>query len=87
MINLDCMTADALTSFWQQYRKPSRKMAADLFGGTPEGYIRAAKDVANYASNKATAMQCRMRGDMQAAGIYERICERIYEDLPEFARW
>lgn len=61
--------------------------ACQLFPDAPKGFVRVTKDLGNYAANKATAMQCRLRGDINAALMYEGICERIYNDLPEYARW
>lgn len=40
-----------------------------------------------YASNKATAMRYRMAGEIGPAMHRERLCERIYNELPEWARW
>lgn len=62
-------------------------MARTLFPSQPQGYVQATKDLCNYAANKATAMDCRKRGDIQTALHYESIAERIYGGLPEFARW
>jgi len=83
----DSMTADELMAFWNKYRHASKAARVELFGRTGDGTVTAAKALANYASNKATAMQCRGRGDIVAAQNYESICERIYSGLPEFARW
>jgi hypothetical protein len=86
MENLDSMTRDELLAFAQVYSRPQRVRAQHLVGHRP-GYIRAVKDLANYASNKATAMYCRERGDINGAMMYESICDRIYNKLPQFARW
>jgi hypothetical protein len=85
--NLDAMPADDLMRFWLVHQRGNRKRARELFPDTPALYTRVAANLANYASNKATAMQCRLRGDVQAATIYERICDDIYGRLPEWARW
>jgi hypothetical protein len=74
-------------NFWARFHRPSRNDAADLFDGRHVGYIRAAKSCANYASNKAAAIDCRLRGHINNALDYERICDRIYDELPAFARW
>ena len=66
--------------------------AAELFpepvsgviGGCPYG---VAHDLAHYAKMKLSAMEKRAAGDLNTATIYERICERIYSNLPEYARW
>ena len=41
----------------------------------------------HYAANKATAMGLRLAGKIADAMTYEGICERLYNQLPEFARW
>jgi len=86
-VNLDDMPggADALLSFWHKHQ--AGRAYRELFPEGGEGTKRAAADLASYASNKATAMQCRARGDIGAALTYEGICERIYAALPAFARW
>jgi hypothetical protein len=45
------------------------------------------RDCANYAANKSTAIHCRGRGDIQSALMYENIANRIYQSLPEYAKW
>lgn len=84
--NLDGYNKDTLMDFWNVARH-GRKMAKLLFSGKPKNYVKVTQTLANYASNKATAMACRERGDIQAALIYEKICNNIYTDLPEWARW
>ena len=88
-INLDSETgSDDLWSFWQIVRFcGERRVARRLFPERPEGYVRATTLLSAYASNKATAMDCRRRGDITAASVYESICESIYNRLPTFARW
>ena len=94
IVNLDTLTADQLMNFWSRFSRPGVTRAAicalfdlDVNGAKPKGYTRAAKDCANYAANKATAMRCRLRGDIDKALMYERIADRIYDDLPEYAQW
>jgi len=43
--------------------------------------------LARYARKKATAMETRMAGNIPAAMVHEVLLERIYKDLPEWARW
>lgn len=83
--NLDAETPDNLMSFWNRHQ--SGRMHRALFPWGGRGTKKAAGSLANYASNKATAMQCRLRGDIPAALMYEDICDRIYSELPEFAQW
>jgi hypothetical protein len=87
-VNLDGFTSpNELLDFFSKYHRPTREDAEQLFGAKPTGYVRTAKDLANYAMNKAAAMRCRERGDVQTALSYESICERIYKALPDYARW
>jgi len=86
--NFDAMDAEDLWAFWQKIEtiRPIR-FARTLFPDRPKGYVTATIALGCYASNKATAMQCRLRGEIQTAINYEGICERIYNRLPEYARW
>jgi hypothetical protein len=83
--NLDAVPADELMRFWNNYQ--SGRNATSMFPAKPKGYKSATGDLANYASNKATAMQCRIRGEIDTALMYESICDRIYAKLPEYAKW
>lgn len=85
--NLDCMPHDDLMTFWSRYHRATRKDAQALIGDNRKGYTGLAADLANYACNKATAVSCRLRGDITAAQLYETVCENIYTRLPEDLRW
>jgi hypothetical protein len=87
-MNLDAMSGDDLMAIWSKSNsvKPV-SFARELFPTKPKGYVRATKDLGNYASNKATAMQCRLAGNIQTAIMYEDIADRIYDNLPEYAKW
>lgn len=82
--NLDAMEPDDLMAFWKQHQAGRNSRALFLAGGT--GTHNATADLANYASSKATAMQCRLRGDVESALMYEKICDGIYDRLPDWAR-
>lgn len=84
-INLDCETPETLMQFW--FRHQSGRAYRDLFPQGGRGTKRATADLANYASNKATAMRCRAGGDINGALMYEGIADRIYAGLPEAVRW
>ncbi len=84
--NLDCMPSDnECFTFWNKHQ--NGRAYRELFPQGGKGTKRAAADLAAYASNKGAAMGCRRRGDIQTALTYEDICDRIYDRLPEFARW
>ena len=83
--NLDAMGAGELMEFWSKHR--SGRKFLDIF---PDGGLltmHSTAKLANYAANKATAMRCRLEGNIQTALKYEQICDRIYNELPEWAKW
>ena len=41
----------------------------------------------DYAAHKLTAMRSRRRGDIRLAFIEEKICDSIYENLPDTLKW
>ena len=88
--NLDGMSAGDLWDFWKKMGASSVRplsQARKMFPGRKKGIVRATIDLRNYAANKATAMQCRKRGDIKAALMYEGIADKIYKELPTWARW
>jgi hypothetical protein len=85
--NLDSMTEAELVAFHREVQTGPILVARGLFPARPSGYGTATRLLAAYADNKRTAMQCRIRGDIEAAVVYEIICEQIYAKLPAFARW
>lgn len=87
--NLDCLTDEQLHAFAHETRGVQpRTMAARMFGRPiPKGAVGVVRSLNCYAWNAITARACRLRGDIQTALMYEGICERIYNELPTFARW
>ena len=83
--NLDATTINELMAFWMRHQ--GGRQARSLFRDGGVGTRKATGALANYASNKATAMSCRLRGDINSALMYEGIADRIYDHLPEWARW
>lgn len=83
--NLDGMPHDDLTQFWMRHQ--AGRKARELFPEGGKGTVRATWDLANYASNLHAVQSCRLRGDIPTALYYEDICQRIYDKLPDFARW
>jgi len=87
-MNLDCMEIDELWALWKKASgvRPV-KAGREWFPGKPEGYVSAAKQIGNYAANKATAMRLRLGGKIAQAMVYEGICDSIYCHLPDYAKW
>lgn len=85
--NLDAMDQEELMKFWKRFHRPRRKEAAELIGDRRKGYTNLASLIAGYACNKAVAMGCREKGDIQAAQVYELHCDMTYERIPEDLRW
>jgi hypothetical protein len=84
---MECGHKDCLWTFFEVARNHPKKMGVRLFPTKPRGYVTATIDLSHYASNKAVAINERLKGNIQAALIYEKICEDIYNRLPTFARW
>lgn len=85
--NFDGMAVSDLRAFVAEYTNITRAQAAALVGDKREGFTKIARFVRAYAENKAVAMECRLRGDIDGATVYERICDMIYMKLPEDLRW
>lgn len=89
-VNLDGENSEDLMQFWAWGGASGTTLyraARAIFPDRPRGYVSATGSLRGYASNKATAMSCRSRGDIRAAQVYEAICEAIFEDLPQWAKW
>ena len=85
MTNLDHESPENLMLLWKTHQ--GGRNYKQLFPQGGKGTKTAAKDIANYAINKETAIRCRIKGDIQSAQIYEGICDKIYNGLPAFAQW
>ena len=88
--NFDAMSRSDLWAFWKLCGMSSGirwTIARAIFPDRPKNYVRVASHLKNYACNKAVAMKCRIDGDINAALVYEGICDRIYNDLPTWAKW
>ncbi len=83
--NLDDDASIDLMAFWKRHQNGRAYLALFPQGG--KGTKKATADLANYASNKHAARYCRISGDIQSAQIYENICQRLYDGLPESAQW
>ena len=86
--NLDAMSKDQLMRFWSRMRFASRIECENIVGDRRPGYTTLVKSTLTcYASNKATAMRLREQGEIARALEYERICDRIYDEIPTDLRW
>jgi hypothetical protein len=82
MENLDSLSSEKLLELYQKIQSHPRIMAKEL--GLS---VRDAKQYKAYAINKYTAMNCRTKGEIQAAMKYEDICDLIYGRMSKNARW
>lgn len=85
--NLDAMSEQDLWAFHKRYKHAAYTDSRTLLGESFPGYTKAARNLAAYAVNKATAMSCRGMGLIEAALVYESICDDIFKRLPPQARW
>lgn len=86
-INPDAMNNDKLYALIAMIEAHPRKIAQRLFPDHADGRVRAVKDIKNYCWNAITARHLRVDGNIQTAMEYESICDRIYDRMPEWARW
>ena len=86
-MNLDCDYTDGMDLIKFSTLHQNGRGSRDLFPEGGKDTRRATTLLALYAGNKGTAMLCRERGDVPTALYYERICDGIYQKLPNFARW
>lgn len=62
--------------------------AADLFPDHPgPDRIRAAVAIRQYATHKLRAMARRSIGEIDKALTEEATCDRLYRQLPDWAKW
>ena len=87
-LNLDAMTPEDLQAFADACGplRCRRAAARQLFPHRPPGYCLAANLLGAYAWNKLTAMRQRAQGNITVANVYDMICDRIYTQLPDWAR-
>ena len=88
-LNLDSMEYDQLVDFAARFIghgvRPIRA-ARELFPEQPKGYVESTRMLRCYAWNKATAVSLRIEGKIESAISYENICDRIYDELPDYAK-
>jgi hypothetical protein len=85
-MDLDKLNIHELVVIYRMLSGHPRLSAKNLFGKR-EKAVRAVKDMANYAINRVTALRLQDEGKNTEADRYLEICERIYQELPEFAQW
>lgn len=85
--NLDTMDDDALREFWITYDRAVPTRARQLVPDRRAGYVGVVRKLALYALNLHTARHCRTSGKIEEAQRYEAICQRLYSELPPWAKW
>ena len=77
--NLDCMRPDELLAYANR--------VDSLRPTCMHPDFRVYADLAMYARLKSGAMEDREQGEIEAALTWEHKCERIYQTLPQWAKW
>ena len=85
--NPDCMSADEIRQWIAAIGPGHRPAIAKQWFAGQRGMFEHARNVRNYLWNKLTAMELRLEGSIAKALAYEVICDRIYKELPDVARW
>ena len=74
--------------FLEAHNTRTGRSVANALGLKGPGADKLATALSNYAWNKHTAVNCRIRGDIQVAMQYEAICDRIYsEQIQPVCEW
>jgi hypothetical protein len=85
--NLDDMDEADIREFAEKVRENPARFAATIFPNKPSGYVKVTKDLGNYAWNKLTAIGLRKGGQVKKAKTYEDICDKMYREFPDYAKW
>lgn len=74
---------------WIQFIGNGRRPlnVANFWFPNERGRLIAVINLRQYLWNKYTAMGLRLAGNINRALEYEGICDRIYNRLPDYARW
>ena len=85
--NLDGMMVEEVKRWWRANVPMTEAKAAAIFPTRPTGYLEAAKALMTYAARKASAMEHRKDGNISKALRLEGECDKIYNNLPAYAKW
>jgi hypothetical protein len=83
--NLDAMSTSELAEFALRHRDGAA--AHLLFPSPTPGRVNAVATLAKYATWKHHAKTERIAGCIEDAMAWERACDSLYRNLPDYARW
>ena len=84
-MNLNTMTPEELHKFHEQVKAHPIRFAKKSLGGKYRA-VAAARDLANYALNRARLLESEQVNNTIAADNYAKICENIrVKFLPDYA--
>ena len=84
--NFDDMDVTEIRAWWQCWHGRSRQLGRAWFA-EERNRTWIAGMLLDYALNKAIAMEWRLKGNVKLALSFEATCDRLYQRLPECARW
>jgi hypothetical protein len=82
MFNLDAMNNQELLDLYLEIENHPHITAKKL-----QMTVKDVKNIKHYAINKRVAIICRLEGKIEEALKYENICEKIYNELSNDAKW
>lgn len=85
VINLD--DEAEIAAFIEKYGTNKGRRLANALGLRGNMSNKVANLLSGYAWNKQTAINVRKEGEIETALMYEKICDRIYSELPPEYRW
>jgi hypothetical protein len=77
---------EELMSFWACVNFSPGACARAVFPDKHKGYVRATRDLANYASNLAARETCRDRGDKNGVKVYQHAMDLCEDGFIFFTR-
>lgn len=83
--NLDAMSVHEIAAFAVRHRYGAA--AHLLFPNPTPGHVNAVATLARYATWRHHAMTQRIAGRIADALAWERACDSLYRNLPDYARW
>lgn len=85
-VNLDGETPRWLQLFATIAHQAPRELARNIWGRTDDEARDLMWRLETYAAKKAAAMRAREEGNIVVALALESACDRVYQELPEWAR-
>lgn len=86
-VDLDSFTQEELKKFIDDYEKDAHQLALELFPSKDFAFVTVTKHLYEYSKNKLQAINNRLNGKIDTALHFEKLCDDIYQQLQDYAKW